>query len=42
MAVDGLFLRIVIVGVLIGLAPAAVLADSSKVSTVLTNYGNRR
>jgi hypothetical protein len=39
MAVDGLFLRIVIVGVLIGLAPAAVLADSSKVSTVLTNTG---
>ena len=39
MTVHGLFLRIAIVGVLIGLAPAAVLADSSKVSTVLTNTG---
>ena len=39
MTVHGLFLRIVIVGVLLGLAPAAALADSSKISTVLTITG---
>ena len=39
MTIHGLFLRIAIVGVLLGLTPGAVLADSSKVSTELTNTG---